>query len=144
MALTLVSGTSRNGRRKGTANPNSYERAILRIGQAIPERVKLSMEHVADEIVATAKKLAPHKSGELQDSISWAWKKTRKGWQIRITTTPAKNPKGVSYGQYAEWDPLFSKTGEKPFLYPAFDAHKDEMQDIIKTAMLEVYKEYGL
>ena len=45
MALTLVSGTSRNGRRKGTANPNSYERAILRIGQAIPERVKLSMEH---------------------------------------------------------------------------------------------------
>jgi len=144
MALVRVSGTSRTGRYKGTADPNSYERAILRIGQAIPEKVRLSMEHVADEIVATAKKLAPHKSGELQDSISWAWKKTRKGWQIRITTTPAKNPKGVSYGQYAEWDPLFSKTGEKPFLYPAFDAHKDEMQDIIKTAMLEVYKEYGL
>lgn len=142
MSIRLSSGTWRNGRKTGTANPNSYNRAIIQIGEQIGVQARLALEEVAENIVITAKSLAPG-DGKLKDSIKWYWVKNRDGWQIKINSTPAKNASGVSYGQYAEWDPLFSKDGQKPFLYPAMDAHREEFDAVIKKTITEVIRRYG-
>ena len=144
MAIKLASGTWRNGTKTGTANPGRYERAIIQIGQSVPEAARLKLEAVAQKIVDTAKQLAPKESRELENAINWRWQKTRRGWQIKIRSTGAKNAKGVSYGQYAEWDPLFNKElGTRPFLYPAFDEYQDEISEAVADAAVEVIKRYG-
>lgn len=144
MAIKLASGTWRNGKKTGTANTGQYERAIIQIGESVPEAARLALEAVAEKIVDTAKGLAPKESGQLENAINWRWAKTRKGWQIKIRSTGAKNKKGVSYGQYAEWDPLFNKAyGERPFMYPAFDAHQDEVSEAVAGAVVEVIRRYG-
>ena len=144
MAIKLASGTWRDGKKTGTASPNQYERAIIQIGQSVPEAARLALEAIAQKIVEDARWLAPKKSGKLESAINWRWGKTKHGWQIKIRSTGAKNKKGVSYGQYAEWDPLFNKTyGERPFLYPAFDAHQDEVSAAVAGAVVEVIRRYG-
>lgn len=143
MAIKLASGTWRNGTKTGTASPGRYERAIIQIGQSVPEAARLALERVADRIVDTGQRLAPKDTLELENAINWRWAKTRRGWQIKIRSTGAKNQKGVSYGQYAEWDPLFSKEGPKPFLYPALEAHQDEISKAVADAAVEVIRRYG-
>ena len=144
MAIKLASGTWRNGKKTGTANTGQYERAIIQIGESVPEAARLKLEAVAQKIVDTAKQLAPKESRELENAINWRWQKTRRGWQIKIRSTGAKNAKGVSYGQYAEWDPLFNKElGTRPFLYPAFDEYQDEISKAVADAAVEVIRRYG-
>ena len=143
MAIKLASGTWRNGTKTGTANPKQYERAIIQIGESISEAARIALEDIAGKIVDTAQRLAPKESGNLENAINWRWQKTRRGWQIKIRSTGAKNAKGVSYGQYAEWDPLFSESGPKPFLYPALDAHQDEITKAVADAAVEVIRRYG-
>lgn len=134
--------------KSGKRTPESYERTLIKVGKAVPEKAKIALEAVAERIVATARNIAPvvspdsknvnAKPGELRNAINWKWGKSRKnGFVIKISSTAAKNAKGVSYGQYAEWDPLFSKAGNKPFIYPALDAHAGEVEKAVADATRE-------
>ena len=129
--------------KSGRRDPKSYERTLFQLGQQVSEKAKLAMEAVAEMIVADARTLAPDKAGKLRDNINWKWVHRKDGWAIKINSTPAKNEKGVSYGQYAEWDPLFSKEGRQPFLYPAMDAHREDFYAAVKKAAVEVIRHYG-
>lgn len=130
-------------KRRSTAGAKRYGAVLAQVKEHLPDAARKGLEEVANKIVDTAKMLAPRDTGALAESVKWKWQKTTKEPRIKITTSDAKNKRGVPYGQYAEWDPRFSKAGSKPFLHPALDLHYDEVKSAVRNAVAEEIKKYG-
>jgi HK97 gp10 family phage protein len=106
---------------------------LTALGLEINDAAKAALEQGAKTIQDDAKTRCPVNTGKLRDSITY--KKNSKGTIIKITAG-ARNDKGVAYGQYVEFDPRINKA----FLYPAKDAHKNEIRDSIIQAVKEGVK----
>jgi HK97 gp10 family phage protein len=101
---------------------------LAALGLAITEAAKTELENGAKVIIDDAKSRCAVKTGKLRASITYT--KNPKGTRIKISAN-AKNDKGVAYGQYLEFDPRINK----PFLYPAKDAHTNEIKEAIIKAV---------
>lgn len=109
------------------------------VGRPAVEAGKKALSRCADEIVSDAKSRCPVKTGALRDSIHKEVKNN--GSRIRIGTSlrskPSKKfPSGVAYGKIVEFSPKINK----PFLYPAFDAHELSIKPRIRQAIAEALK----
>lgn len=114
-------------RRRGN---NKLGAVLLELGDSISEEARNALEEGAKIIVADAKRRAPKISGKLGASITY--KKLNGGNRIKIIA-PVKSKKGTPYGQYVEFWP----DRQKPFLYPAMDANRETVKEMVVKAIRE-------
>lgn len=97
-------------------------------GQKAVEMAAAEVKKQAGIIRDDAKSRCPVDTGKLAESIKVV--EYNGGLYCRISAD-ARNKKGIAYGQFVEFDPRIAR----PFMYPAFDAHRDEAAEAIKEAV---------
>ena len=126
----------RKGFTRGTVTGAAEVSRILRdVGAQAVEAAKAETKRQAEIIAADARTRCPVDTGALRDSITVT--PSRDGLICRISAN-ARNSKGkrwpnFAYGQVVEFAP--PDKGGKPFLYPAFDAHRDAAMSAIYDAV---------
>ena len=132
----------RSGFVRGTITGGAQVYEILKaIGAETIEAAKEETKRQAEIIAADARQRCPVDTGALRDSIKVV--EVRGGLVCRISAN-ARNSKGkawpdFAYGQIVEFAP--PNKGGRPFLYPAFDAHKDAAQQAIYDAVQKAWRE---
>ena len=132
----------RSGFVRGTITGGAQIYEILKaIGEETIEAAKAETKRQAEIIAADARQRCPVDTGALRDSIKVV--EVRGGLVCRISAN-ARNSKGkawpdFAYGQVVEFAP--PNKGGRPFLYPAFDAHKDAAQQAIYDAVQRAWRE---
>lgn len=100
-------------------------------GKQVVEAIRRQMEEEAEAIVQDMKSRVPVRTGALKSSIRWQWNKKKTAIEI---VADAANPKNqVKYGRYVEFSPKINK----PFFYPAMDAHRNGYHERLMEAMKE-------
>lgn len=103
--------------------------AVLKeLGDNILAAAKAALAKGADDIVKDAKARCPERTGALNASIRAVPNKTGTAIKIRAD---AQAKDGVFYGQIVEFSPKINR----PFLYPAFDAQRNQIKDSIIDAI---------
>ena len=106
-------------------------------GDVVVEALRRQMEIEADKIVEDMKSRVPVRSGALRDSIHWRWNKSKTAIEI---VADAAHPKShVKYGRLVEFSPKINK----PFFYPAMDAHREAYREALKRTIQEAVKGLG-
>jgi HK97 gp10 family phage protein len=132
----------RSGFVRGTITGGRQVYEILKaIGEETVEAAKEETKRQAEIIAADARQRCPVDTGALRDSIKVV--EVRGGLVCRISAN-ARNSKGkawpdFAYGQIVEFAPPHK--GGRPFLYPAFDAHRDAAQQAIYDAVQKAWRE---
>ncbi len=103
-----------------------FEKAISnmqKLSTKLPDAVDKSLERLADEIVADAKRLAPVRSGELRDSIKI--EDVKKG---EVTIVASADHAGyVEFGN--------SRVHARPFIRPAIENKAVQMEPFIASEL---------
>ena len=102
------------------------------LGENIATAVKNTLAECAEIVVADAKRRCPVKTGKLRDSIKA--QAQRNGTVIKIVAEAyreGRDGKKYYYGKDVEFNPKINK----PFLYPAMDAHRQEIREKIEDAI---------
>lgn len=118
------SGTFSRGRM--TAGRTLQE--LRELGEHVVSAAKQALKEGADEVVTDAKSRCPVKTGKLRDSIQAIPNRDKTAYAISAN---AKNANGIAYGVYVEFAPKINK----PFLYPAMDAQRDNVNNKIRDAI---------
>lgn len=105
---------------------------LRELGEHVVEAAKHALKLGVYRVVADAKSRCPVKTGKLRDSIKAEPNSQETVYQISAN---AEND-GVFYGPIVEFSPEINK----PFMYPALDAHKQEIKDSIQDAIHEASK----
>ena len=108
--------------------------ALREVGEHVLTAAKAELKKGAEIIVADAKSRCPVKTGRLKESIKA--ESNRDGSVYWITANASveepKSPTGrFFYGAVVEFSPKINK----PFLYPALDAHRQEIYNSIDAAI---------
>ncbi len=132
----------------------SREQQIARLRrrlEAVPKSVKIAVEaavdSAADDLVATARRLAPHDDGDLQDSI-----RKEVGDHDLARTVKAGGPtttRPVREGASATYDYAFAqefgtqKMPANPFFFSAYRLLRKQIVSRIKRAGSKAIKEHA-
>ena len=100
-------------------------------GEEAVNAIREEMEVMAEKIVQDMKARA------LRDSIHWTWNKKKTA--IRIVADAKNKKNGVPYARYVEFSPKINR----PFFYPALDAHRDEYHEGIVRALKKAVEKGG-
>ena len=120
---------------------NSAETILKELGTAAENAAKAALEEGADMLVKEAKARCPVYDGDdprvvkaaLRDSIHA--EKAKGGKEYRIAAD-AQAQDGLFYGKMVEFSPKINK----PFLYPAMEAKRKEIQQKIVAAVREAIR----
>ena len=120
--------------RGAAALPRGYIASELRkmgdnVLPAATEALHSGAEKIAERARDNLRNQNAVRTGKLLGSIK-VEKRNQDGTSLGISAN-AKNKKGYLYGQIIE----FSPTKGRPFLYPAFDAMRDEVLDDVTDAV---------
>lgn len=133
-----------NGFQRGYASTgvNAAVQALREISVDVEQAAKEALKKGVNEIVVDAKSRCPVyagaersdvQPGELRDSIKAVSKHSGAVYSIEANAKSLTS--GQPYGLYVEFSPKINK----PFLYPAFDAHANEVRanivDAVKRAV---------
>lgn len=130
---------TRGGFTRGSITGTREAAQLIRdLGENVYTAAKAALKSGAGIIVQDAKSRCPVSDrnlekrglakGALRDSIKAIARKN--GAEYRISAE-AKDEKGVYYGQFVEFDPRI----DKPFLYPAMDANREQVKENIAKAI---------
>lgn len=123
--------------RKNYLTPGKTIAAIREYGEACVEAAKTELKKGVNEVLADAKSRCPVLTGKLRDSIKA--EPNKDGSFYRVTadafTESPKSPGGKYYYSIAV---EFSPKINKPFMYPALDAHRQEIYDNVRAAINKV------
>ena len=130
-----MAGTSRRRHNessfgRGYANIAGVSEAVRNLrmkGEHVLTAAKQALKEGADMIVQDAKSRCPVKTGALKNSITAKSLEYGAAYEI---SADAKNQNGVAYGQFVEFSPY-----GHPFLYPAMDAQRDNVNNRVKQAV---------
>lgn len=131
---------------------------LLRIKTA--DAVRPAMEQAASDLVEMMKRLAPHKSNALRDSIGWTWGEAPEG-SIRVAVGEVGFMRITIYAGnaeafYARWVEFGTAphiqggmfkgaqspgTRAQPFFYPSYRASRKNMKKLVKNAVNKAVKE---
>ena len=106
-------------------------------GEEAVNAIRAEMEVMAEKIVQDMKARVPVDSGALRDSIHWTWNKKKTA--IRIVADAKNKKNGVPYARNVEFSPKINK----PFFYPALDAHRDEYHEGLVRALKKAVEKGG-
>ena len=112
--------TRRNSARQTLEN-------LREIGTHVADAAKRALRNGAYAVAADAKSRAPVKTGKLRDSIKVTGNSN--GAKYKISADAANN--GYRYGKIVEFRPGH----ERPFLYPALDAKRQQIRNDIADAI---------
>lgn len=115
---------------RGRATGMSTHKTILalrEIGEHVVDAAKAALKDGADMVAADAKNRCPVKTGKLRDSIKAV--PNRDGSVYEIEANAQNN--GVYYGAIVEFSPKINK----PFLYPAMDANRQTVYELVSAAI---------
>lgn len=119
----------RNG---GFASSNAMVKNVVDKIRAYGDEVlfaaKSALKDGVELIVQDAKSRCPVDTGKLKNSIKAV--DVYEGAVYELSAD-AQNSKGIAYGQFVEFSPKINK----PFMYPALDAHKDTVSENVKNAI---------
>ncbi|MBR1807169.1 MAG: HK97 gp10 family phage protein [Selenomonadaceae bacterium] len=115
---------------------SSTLKELRAIGEHVAEAAKAALKQGVDTVVADAKNRCPVRTGKLRDSIKA--EPYSDGASYGITANA--NNKGFYYGLLVEFSPM---EGYRPFLYPALDAHSQEVYDNVKNAVTNAIRGGG-
>ena len=119
---------------RGRMTPGKTIAAIREYGEKALEMAKAELKKGVDEVVADAKSRCPVRTGRLRDSIQAVSNKDGSVYWVTANAS-VESPKSPSgrfyYGAVVEFSPKINK----PFLYPALDAHRQEIYDNISAAI---------
>lgn len=102
----------------------SFRSLLNDFNERVVQAAKEGLRDNADLLVAEAKSRCPVKTGKLQNSIHAEI--SGSGSKVRVVAD-AKNDSGFSYAPIVEYSPTINK----PFMYPALDAKRQEMRNHI-------------
>lgn len=122
-----------------TTNAEEIKRAVQKLrekGEHVINAAKLALAYGVDQIVADAKSRVPVRSGKLKESIKALEVAGVEEGVLYEITANATNKKGIAYGQFVEFDPKINK----PFLYPAMDANRDNIARNIKESIQDAIR----
>lgn len=105
-------------------------------GEMVVDALRRQMEIEVEKIIEDMKSRVPVRSGALRDSIHWRWNKNKTA--IEILADAAHPRSHVKYGRLVEFSPRINK----PFFYPAMDAHREEYRESLRRAMQEAVKRF--
>lgn len=97
------------------------------LDKEVVNRAKDALEEGADLVVDDAKSRVPVKTGKLRDSIHYVVRKER----TRIDVVANAKNKGFPYGRIVEFSPKINQ----PFLFPAADANREKIKQLIIDAI---------
>lgn len=100
---------------------------LERYGEAAKEALQKQMEQEAEAIVRDMKSRVPVKTGKLRDSIRWQWNKNK----TAITIIADASNNGTKYARIVEFSPRINK----PFFFPAIEAHREECKSRMKSTL---------
>ena len=108
--------------------------ALREMGEHVVEAAKAELKKGVDVVLADAKQRCPVRTGALRDSIKAVANKDGTVYWLSADASKesAKSPTGrFYYGAAVEFSPQINK----PFLYPALDAHRQEIWDNVDNAI---------
>ena len=112
----------------------SFQQLLEDYGKDVADAAKKALADEAEIIANDAKSRCPVKTGNLRDSIHTEPNKS--GTRIYVVAD-GKDKNGTPYGKVVEYSPKI----QKPFIYPALDAHKDELKSKVSDAVKQAIKE---
>lgn len=120
---------------------DSAETILKQLGETVENAAKAALEEGAEILVKEATARCPVYDGDdprvvkgaLRDSIHAVKEKGGKEYRI-VADAQAKD--GLFYGKMVEFSPKINK----PFLYPAMDAKRKEIQQKIVAAVREAIR----
>lgn len=107
-----------------------FKQVLAQYGEAAAAAAKEAIAENADELCREAKSRCPVKTGKLKDSIHVV--KLKKGAVCHVVAD-AKGKDGTPYARIVEFSPKI----DKPFMYPAFDAKRDQMKENVVMKIRE-------
>lgn len=108
--------------------------ALREMGEHVVAAAKAALKDGADAVVADAKSRCPVRTGRLRDSIKAEPNRDASVYQISANASVAstKSPTGrFYYGAHVEFNPKINR----PFLYPAMDANRQQIYDNVSAAI---------
>lgn len=102
--------------------------SLRRKGDNVVTAAKQAFKQGVGEIVTDAKSRCPVKTGKLRESIHYVEKENGAAYEI---IADARNSKGVPYAKIVEYSPKINQ----PFLFPALDANKTRVTNLIRDAV---------
>lgn len=108
--------------------------ALREIGEHVVDAAKAELKKGVDAVLADAKARCPVNTGKLRDSIKAVSNKDGSVYWLsaNASTESPKSPTGrFYYGAAVEFSPKINK----PFMYPALDAHRQEIWDNVSNAI---------
>lgn len=102
-------------------------RKLREKGEHVLNAAKQALRIGVDVVVADAKTRVPVRTGTLRDSIKAIKLEDGAAYEL---TADATNANGIAYGQFVEFG-IYAQ----PFLYPAIEAHIDEVKSGIQQAI---------
>lgn len=128
------SGFSRGKKRMSI---NRTVESLREMGEHVVQAAKLALAYGADIVVADAKSRCLVKTGELRDSIHAEEKDDGASYIISANAFKTdRYGRKFYYGQAVEFDPAIGK----PFMYPAMDAHINEIYSEVKESINEAIR----
>ena len=129
---------------RGYMSTGKTVQELRKLGEDVLQAAKDALAAGADEVMQEAKGRCPVyegrdkrvRKGALRDSIKL--KKLRGGTAYKISAD-ARAADGMFYGQIVEFSPKINR----PFLYPALDAHREEIREKIVAAVRTAYRRHG-
>ena len=119
---------------RGKISPAKAVARIRAMGEKALAAAKAEVKKGADVVVADAKSRCPVKTGRLRDSIRAVSNKDGTVYWI-VADASVKSQKSPTGEFYYGANVEFSPTNGKPFMYPALDAHRKEIEDNIESAI---------
>lgn len=108
--------------------------ALREIGEHVVEAAKAELKKGVDVVVADAKARCPVDTGALRNSIQATSNKDGSVYWLSANASKEspKSPSGrFYYGAAVEFSPRINK----PFMYPALDAHRREIEENVGNAI---------
>lgn len=97
-------------------------------GADIERAAKVALREGVKEVVDTAKSLAPVKTGKLKESVHEIEENDGASYKI---VADAENEYKEQYAKIVEYSPRINR----PFLYPAVEAQRNNLNEKIKDAV---------
>ena len=119
---------------RGDISPAKAVARIRAMGEKVLAAAKEEVKKGAEIVVADAKSRCPVKTGRLRESIRAVPNKDGSVYWI-VADASVESPKSPTgrfyYGANVEFSPKINK----PFMYPALEAHRQEIEDNIDAAI---------
>lgn len=111
------------------------------IASGISDEVNEVIREKTEEVAAAARQNSPRTTGNLADSIEVVEDSRRgySGYRVVVNARSSSGKYAVPYAHFVEYGSVHNEP-PKPFLQPAFDERRDDIEKAVKAKVEEMAK----